>query len=205
MKECLYRGRDICTNELVEGFLIRGVRTYIATKEAIENMVVSVAYMAGLRLVEIDPKTLSEFTGCVDCKGVKIFTNDVVYEGCNGFVGTVIWDKNLGTYRLDFGETYVIADAHIEWTVIKNVKSEYVGRIEYLGPKGNIVETIEYKNEKYFVESIEKACNTGAPIFVVAYKNINHESVSLDFLKDLGSMPKGVYTVTDPHLVPKED
>ena len=81
MKECLYRGRDIYTKELVEGVLIQGVRTYIATKQAIEDMIVSVAYMAGIRLVEVDPTTVSEFTGCVDLNGTKIFTNDKVYEG----------------------------------------------------------------------------------------------------------------------------
>lgn len=205
MKECLYRGRDIYTKELVEGVLIQGVRTYIATKQAIEDMIVSVAYMAGIRLVEVDPTTVSEFTGCVDLNGTKIFTNDKVYEGCNGLVGTVIWDKKLGTYRLDIGETYLIADAHIEWIVLKDVKSIHVGRIEYFGPTGKIVERIEYKDEKEFIEKIREATYSGVPIRIALYKDANGKHISKDFIKELDPPPRGVYDIIDPRIMLKED
>ena len=201
MKECLYRGRDIYTKELVEGVLIQGVRTYIATKQAIEDMIVSVAYMAGIRLVEVDPTTVSEFTGCVDSNGTRIFTNDKVYEGCNGLIGTVIWDKKLGTYRLDIGETYLIADARIEWIVLKDVKSRRVGRIEYFGPTGKITERIEYKDEKEFIEKIREATYSGVPIRIAFYKDINGKHISKDFIKELDPPPHGVYTVIDPRIM----
>lgn len=205
MKECLYRGRDIYTKELVEGILIQGVRTYIATKQAIEDMIVSVAYMAGIRLVEVDPTTVSEFTGCTDLNGTRIFTNDKVYEGCNGLIGTVIWDEKLGTYRLDIGETYLIADARVEWIVLKDVKSKHVGRIEYLGPTGKIVERIEYKDEKEFIEKIREATYSGAPIRIALYKDINGKHISKDFIKELDPPPHGVYTTMDPRIMLEEN
>lgn len=75
---------------------------------------------------QINPDTLCQYTGKKDCKKKKIWENDIVEEGCNGLIGIVVWDNDLGTYRLqnldgEYGEDYIIKDAHIEWEVIGNV------------------------------------------------------------------------------------
>ena len=54
-----YRGKD--NNGVWRyGDIVRGVRTYIATKENKENMVVSLNYNACLILIEVDPDTVGQ-------------------------------------------------------------------------------------------------------------------------------------------------
>ena len=74
------------------------------------------------RLIEIDPKTVCQYTGMIDFEGIKIWENDIIIEGCNGLIGSVIWKDELGTYGLEgFGEDYVMKDARLEWSVISNI------------------------------------------------------------------------------------
>ena len=74
------------------------------------------------RLIEIDPKTVCQYTGMIDFEGNKIWEHDIIEEGCNGLVGSVAWDNKLGTYGLlGFGEDYVIKDAQLEWEVVGNI------------------------------------------------------------------------------------
>lgn len=61
----------------------------------------------------------SKFTGFYDCKKRPIYIGDKVKEWCNGFEGTVGWDKEKGTYKIiELGEGYEIENSHIEWEVL---------------------------------------------------------------------------------------
>ena len=91
MREILFRGKRIDNGEWAEGFLLKGNRTYIVTRDAIDYMVVSLACMASMQLVEVDPKTVGQFTGLTDMCGNKIFDGDIllskVYEYAEEDIG----------------------------------------------------------------------------------------------------------------------
>lgn len=78
MSEILYQGKRVDNGEWVEGFLLKGNRTYIVTSDAIEYMVVSLAGMASVQLVEVVPETVRAFTGLCTVNEKSIFEGDVV-------------------------------------------------------------------------------------------------------------------------------
>lgn len=74
----IYRGKRKDTGERVEGYLIKGNRTYIVTADAVNYMVVSASCLACVQLVEVDPETVDEFTGLFVLGTQKIFERDIV-------------------------------------------------------------------------------------------------------------------------------
>lgn len=74
----LFRGKRKDNGAWVEGNLIQGNKTYIATTEAINYMVVSTSYMASIELVEVIPEAIGQCTGLKDKNGKLIFEGDIV-------------------------------------------------------------------------------------------------------------------------------
>lgn len=75
-----------------------------------------------IEIFPVVPGTISEYTGKQDADRKDIFVGDIVEEGCNGLVGAVVWDNQLGTYRIEgLGEGYTIAESHISWHIIGNI------------------------------------------------------------------------------------
>lgn len=74
----LSRGKRVDNGEWVEGYLIQGNRTYIATIEAINHMVVSTSYMASIELVEVIPETVEQCSGVPDKNGTLMYEGDIV-------------------------------------------------------------------------------------------------------------------------------
>ena len=72
------RGKRKDNDEWIEGYLIQGNKTYIATTEAINYMVVSTSYMASIELVEVIPETVGQCTTLTDKNGKPIFKGDIV-------------------------------------------------------------------------------------------------------------------------------
>ena len=105
----LSRGKRKDNGAWIEGYLIQGNKTYIATIEATNYMVVSVSFMASIELVEVIPETVIRCTGLNDKNGKLIFEGDIVKaDGYIFFVkfgkcGGVANDENYGYmgYYLD--------------------------------------------------------------------------------------------------------
>ena len=72
------KGKRTDNGEWVEGYLIQGNKTYIATTETINYMVVSTSYMASIELVEVIPETVGQCTGLKDKNGKLIFEGNIV-------------------------------------------------------------------------------------------------------------------------------
>ena len=123
MREILFRGKQTDKDKWVYGVPIKGTNIDESEVLIIESVYNCDEYVCrGCEFAPVIPESVSEFTGVTDKNGKKIFEGDIVEEGCNGLVGVVIWDNSKCTYGLkDFGESYKIEDAPIEWEVIGNL------------------------------------------------------------------------------------
>lgn len=121
-REILFKGKIKETNDWIYGNLVTELstgRTFICDLDYFtEDTKLSDV------LLEVIPETICEYTGKNDNNGKKIFENDIIEEGCNGFISSVIYDNDIGTYKLKDLGNYYIKDASIEWEVIGNIFDE---------------------------------------------------------------------------------
>lgn len=130
MREIIFTGKRKDNGEWVEGFLIKGKKTYIVTKNAAKYMVVSVvSYMACVEFVEVIPETVGQYTGLTDKKSKKIFEGDIVsFKRVNalGYTTSRVGDVR---YYNELPIFYIMATTGDAWDWVECENIEVIGNI----------------------------------------------------------------------------
>ena len=79
-----------------------------------------------------------------------------------------------------------------------------VARIDYLGFRGEVVESVEYKSEKQFLADLKKQLDCGVPLCVTFYQDRGGRTISRAFLTEVDTPPKKVSVEDVPSQIPKD-
>lgn len=79
-----------------------------------------------------------------------------------------------------------------------------VARIDYLGFRGEIVESVEYRSETNFLADLKAQLNCGVPLCVALYKNPEGKTISRAFLTEVDTPPKRVSVEDAPSQIAKD-
>lgn len=79
-----------------------------------------------------------------------------------------------------------------------------VVRIDYLGFRGEVVESVEYRSETIFLADIKAQLNYGVPLCVTLYRDRDGRTRSRDFLTEVDTPPKRISIEDTPSQIPKD-
>lgn len=79
-----------------------------------------------------------------------------------------------------------------------------VARIDYLGFRGEIVESVEYRSETNFLADLKEQLGCGVPLCVTLYRDRDGRTLSRDFLTEVDTPPKRVSVEDVPSQTPKD-
>ncbi len=100
-----FRGKRVDNGEWVYGYLLKGVRTYIVTKEQMSYAVVSTDYHASLGFTEINPETLGMFIGIKDRNDVEVYAGDKI-EAVS-IIGVVEYDNAVASFIVKWEDNQI--------------------------------------------------------------------------------------------------
>lgn len=79
-----------------------------------------------------------------------------------------------------------------------------VARIDYLGFRGEVVESTDYKSEEQFLTDLKEQLDCGVPLCVTLYRDQDGKTISRAFLTEVDTPPKGFSVEDAPSQLPKE-
>ena len=79
-----------------------------------------------------------------------------------------------------------------------------MARIDYLGFRGEVVESIDYKSEEQFLTDLKEQLNCGVPLCVTLYRDPKGKTISRAFLTEVDTPPKRVSVEDVPSQIPKD-
>lgn len=79
-----------------------------------------------------------------------------------------------------------------------------VARIDYLGFRGEVVESVEYRSEPNFLADLKEQLHSGVPLCVTLYRDRDGRTISRAFLTEVDTPPKGFSVEDAPSRIPKD-
>ena len=126
MREILFRAKRIDNSEWVEGYFVIG-KWYLDEKERYAILPIDLCFYPHCEInewIEIDPKTLCQFTGMIDKNGKRIWENDIVsgYFNHKKITGFIKYGSNAVYYIEREGSYGIHLDNSEDWLeVIGNI------------------------------------------------------------------------------------
>jgi len=115
MRQILFRGKRVGTDEWVEGDLVHDY--WISDNKTLKT---AIRYLIGSHYsfpIEVDPSTVGQFTGLTDKNGKEVFEGDLIHNDN--------WNPSIYKVIFDNGEFCFVS--------IHMIESPYTNSIHYVG------------------------------------------------------------------------